>query len=328
MSLGFVSRKVLGALVTLLFVVCFNFFLFRVVETDPVATLFRGRNLTQEQRVRLEHQFGLDKSKGGQFVSYLEQTAKLNFGRSYESNAPVSQEIKNAAWPTIALVGVSTLLSTIFGVLIGIVAAWKRRSKTDYGWTGFTMATYAMPDFWLGMLLLVTLGVSLGLFPIGGIVEPGLRRDRRRAAPRPGAPHVPPVPDSDDRLPRRVRARDALVAPRHDARGLPDARARKGPARHRGPEQARRPERAAPGRDADRDQLRVHPLRARSRSRRSTPGRASGFSPTTACAGPTCRCCRASSSSSARPSSSSTSSRSFSTAFSIRGCGPDEEVGS
>ncbi len=172
MSLGFVSRKVLGALVTLLFVVCFNFFLFRVVETDPVATLFRGRNLTQEQRVRLEHQFGLDKSRGGQFVSYLGQTAKLNFGRSYESNAPVSQEIKNAAWPTIALVGVSTLLSTIFGVLIGIVAAWKRRSKTDYGWTGFTMATYAMPDFWLGMLLLVTLGVSLGLFPIGGIVNP------------------------------------------------------------------------------------------------------------------------------------------------------------
>jgi peptide/nickel transport system permease protein len=172
MSFGFVSRKVLGALVTLLFVICFNFFLFRVVETDPVATLFRGRNLTQEQRDRLTHQFGLDQSKGAQFVAYLEQTAKLNFGRSYESNEPVMTEIKDAAWPTIALVGVSTLLSTVFGVLIGIVAAWKRRSKTDYGWTGFTMATYAMPDFWLGMLLLVTLGVSLGLFPIGGIVDP------------------------------------------------------------------------------------------------------------------------------------------------------------
>jgi len=172
MSLRFVVRKVLGALVTLLFVVIFNFFLFRVVETDPVATLFRGHNLTQVQRDRLTHEFGLDKSKTGQFVAYMEQTARFNFGRSYESNQPVSQEIKDAAWPTIALVGVSTLLSTIFGVLIGIVAAWKRRSKTDYGWTGFTMATYAMPDFWLGMLLLVTLGVSLGLFPIGGIVDP------------------------------------------------------------------------------------------------------------------------------------------------------------
>jgi peptide/nickel transport system permease protein len=172
MSLGFVTRKVLGAMVTLAFVICFNFFLFRVVETDPVATLFRGRNLTQEQRQRLTHQFGLDKSEAGQFVAYIEQTARLNFGRSYETNAPVWQGIKDAAWPTIALVGVSTLLSTVFGVLIGIVSAWKRRSKTDYGWTGFTMATYAMPDFWLGMLLLVTFGVTLGLFPIGGIVDP------------------------------------------------------------------------------------------------------------------------------------------------------------
>jgi peptide/nickel transport system permease protein len=55
---------------------------------------------------------------------------------------------------------------------MGIAAAWKRGSRTDYGFTGFTMATYAMPDFWLGMLLLVTFGVSLGLFPIGGMSDP------------------------------------------------------------------------------------------------------------------------------------------------------------
>jgi peptide/nickel transport system permease protein len=85
----------------------------------------------------------------------------------------VSEEIWSRAWPTIALVGVSTLLSTIFGVMMGIAAAWKRGSKTDYGSTVFTMATYSMPDFWLGILLLVTLGVSLGLFPVGGMTDPG-----------------------------------------------------------------------------------------------------------------------------------------------------------
>ncbi len=58
-------------------------------------------------------------------------------------------------------------------MLIGIVAAWRRRSKADYGWTGFTMATYSMPDFWLGMLLLVTFAVSLGWFPVGGITDTG-----------------------------------------------------------------------------------------------------------------------------------------------------------
>jgi len=173
MSFRFVIRKVLAALATLVFVVCFNFFLFRVVETDPVANLYRGKNLTLEQRLEIRHQFGLDGSRGEQFVRYLQQTAKLNLGRSYSTNRPVMSDIWERAWPTIALVGVSTLLSTIFGVLIGIVAAWRRRSKADYGWTGFTMATYSMPDFWLGMLLLVTFAVTLGWFPVGGITDSG-----------------------------------------------------------------------------------------------------------------------------------------------------------
>ena len=89
MSARFISTKVLGSLVTLFFVVCFNFFLFRVVEGDPVANLYRGRNLTESQRAALTKQFGLDKSKSEQFVSYLEQTAQLNLGRSYTSNQPV-----------------------------------------------------------------------------------------------------------------------------------------------------------------------------------------------------------------------------------------------
>jgi peptide/nickel transport system permease protein len=172
-SLRFVTLKVLAALATLAFVVCFNFFLFRVVETDPVANLFRGKNLTVEQRLELRKEFGLDGSRGEQFLRYLQQTAQLNFGRSYSTNRPVVEDIWERAWPTIALVGVSTLLSAVFGVLIGIVAAWRRRSKADYGWTGFTMATYSMPDFWLGMLLLVTFAVALGWFPVGGITDAG-----------------------------------------------------------------------------------------------------------------------------------------------------------
>jgi len=172
-SARFVLVKVLGSLATLAFVVAFNFFLFRIVEGDPVANLFRGRNLTLEQRQELREQFGLDGSTLEQFGRYVQQTAQLNLGRSYTSNEPVIETIWERAWPTIALVGVSTLLSTVLGVLIGIAAAWKRGSPTDYASTGFTMATYSMPDFWLGMLLLITLAVLLGWFPVGGITDPG-----------------------------------------------------------------------------------------------------------------------------------------------------------
>jgi peptide/nickel transport system permease protein len=137
-----------------------------------VATLYRGRNLTDAQREELRHQFGLDGSKLDQFWHYLAQLAHFNLGRSYETNATVASEIWTAAWPTIALVGISTLLSTVFGVLMGISAAWRRGSVRDHGWTSFTMTTYAMPDFWLGMLLLIVFAVTLSWFPIGGITDP------------------------------------------------------------------------------------------------------------------------------------------------------------
>ena len=167
-----VIGKILASVGTLLFVVVFNFFLFRVVESDPVANLYRGRNLSQEQREELRREFGLDGSQAEQFARYVVQTAQLNLGRSYVSNEPVASEIARRAWPTVALVGVSALLSALIGILIGIVAAWRRGSKTDYVSTGFTMTTYSMPDFWLGMLLLLVFAVGLGWFPVGGIVDP------------------------------------------------------------------------------------------------------------------------------------------------------------
>jgi peptide/nickel transport system permease protein len=171
-SARFISRKVVGALITLVFVVCFNFFLFRVVETDPVASLFRGKELSQSQRAQLTKEFGLDGSQAEQFWSYLKETATLNFGRSYSTNQPVAAEIKRKALPTIALAGIAAILSAVFGVMLGIAAAWRRRTATDYSVTGFTMGTYSMPDFWLGMILLTVLAVGLGWFPVGGIVDP------------------------------------------------------------------------------------------------------------------------------------------------------------
>ena len=179
MSFGYFSRKVLAALATLAFVVCFNFFLFRVVESDPVATLFRGRNLTPTQRLELRREFGLDGSKREQFVRYLQQTAQLNFGRSYRSNQPVGVRDRRARVaddrPRRRVDGAVGVLRDPDRDRRGVA----RRSKADYGWTGFSMATYSMPDFWLGMLLLVTFAVTLGWFRSAG--------SRTRAPTRPAS---------------------------------------------------------------------------------------------------------------------------------------------
>ena len=68
--------------------------------------------------------------------------------------------------------GISAVLSAVFGIMLGIAAAWRRRTKADYSITAFTMATYSMPEFWLGMILLTFFAVVLGWFPVGGIEDP------------------------------------------------------------------------------------------------------------------------------------------------------------
>ena len=172
MTLRYAAGKILGALGTLAFVLVFNFFLFRVVESDPVATLYRGRNLTEAQRDELTRQFGLDGSRLEQFWNYVEQTLQLNLGRSYATNQPVIDEIWAATPQTIALVGVATLLSMVFGILMGISAGWRRGTNRDRLLTSASMTTWSTPDFWLGMILLTFFAVRLGLFPTGGIEDP------------------------------------------------------------------------------------------------------------------------------------------------------------
>ena len=172
MTARFVAGKLLGALGTLAFVVVFNFFLFRVVESNPVATLYRGRNLTDAQREELTRQFGLDGSKLEQFWRYVEQTAQLNFGRSYATNQPVIDEIWAAAPQTIALVGTATVLAMAVGILMGISAGWRRGTNRDRVLTSASIVTWSTPEFWLGMILLTFFAVRLGLFPTGGISDP------------------------------------------------------------------------------------------------------------------------------------------------------------
>ena len=172
MTARFVVGKVLGALGTLAFVLVFNFFLFRIVESDPVATLFRGRNLTDSQREELTRQFGLDGTKLEQFWRYLEQTAQLNFGRSYATNQPVIDEIWAAAPQTIALVGTATVLAMVLGLLMGISAGWRRGTNQDRVLTTTSIVTWSTPEFWLGMIFLTFFAVRLGLFPTGGISDP------------------------------------------------------------------------------------------------------------------------------------------------------------
>lgn len=163
----------LGSLLTLVFVLIFNFFLFRIVQKDPIGSLFRGRNVPQATVEALREAFGLDQPILTQFFYFLRETFQGNLGISYQSRQPVWNEIASAIPATVALVGTSALLSAVIGTIGGIVAAWRRNTWKDHAITSTTMVFYSMPDFWLGMILLVSFAVVLPWFPVGGMVDAG-----------------------------------------------------------------------------------------------------------------------------------------------------------
>jgi peptide/nickel transport system permease protein len=167
-----VIKKLIDAIVLLSMVLVFNFFLFRVVDRDPL-TRYRGRSkLSPEQRTAIIKRFGLDGSKWDQFVRYIERTLHGDFGRSFDSTKPVASEILDRLPNTLLLVGISTVLTIAIGIWMGIRAGWQRGGRFDAIATPISMALYGTPEFFLGMLFLAFLGAKFGWFPTGGVLDP------------------------------------------------------------------------------------------------------------------------------------------------------------
>jgi peptide/nickel transport system permease protein len=165
--------KVLGAVASLVFVLVVNFFLFRVLPGDPARTLGRGRFRTAAQLDAFRHTYGLDEPLPRQFLTFLHNTFTGNLGISLRYRVPVSDLIMERLWPTVLLVGTSTLLAMVIGVYIGTLGGWNRGSPFDRFSTGTTLTLYSMPEWWLGLLLIAALAVGLGpfpgIFPTGGL---------------------------------------------------------------------------------------------------------------------------------------------------------------
>jgi peptide/nickel transport system permease protein len=175
---GYLIGKVAQALLTLVFVVVFNFFLFRVMPGDPAALLLRGSAAFNPDTLeQVREDLGLDEPLPAQFVTYLGNTVALDLGDSFFARGrSVNTVIAERIWPTLLLVGTSTIASAIIGLIIGIYGGWKRGSAFDVGSLGFTLFVYSMPEFWFGILVLMAFAGGVGpfpaIFPTGGYETP------------------------------------------------------------------------------------------------------------------------------------------------------------
>lgn len=172
----FVAVKLGGAAISLLLVVVLGFFLFRVVPGDPVKTMTRDHATTAAQIADLRARMGLDRPLFVQFVDYVRDLLHGDLGTSFLYDQPVGTLILQRLWPTVLLVGTATLIAAVLGLWLGTRAGWRRGSTFDSVNTGIALTLWSVPQFWLGLILLMVFGVGVGpipgLFPVEGMTSP------------------------------------------------------------------------------------------------------------------------------------------------------------
>lgn len=168
----YILRKFGLAALTLAVVVVVDFYLFRVLPGDPVrAVIGRNVRISKESQDALRVQFGLDRPLHEQFFATIAQWAQGNLGISWSQRKPVSEILLSKLGNTLMLITLGQVFSILLGVSLGLFAGWKRKTALDVGSLSFSLVAWAMPTFWLGIILLATGSTWLGL-PTGGALSP------------------------------------------------------------------------------------------------------------------------------------------------------------
>ncbi len=182
-----ILRRVGFSFFTLLAVLVFNFFLFRILPGDPVQMIVNPR-MRPETLQLIRSDFGLDKpiwlnlqearSTGkvgdildSQFFLYFKNLIKGELGDSFHFRQPVAEVIGERLGPTILLVVTGEIAGIVLGSIMGLLTAWKKKSAIDASLMTLGLCAWALPPFWLGIILLL---LARGHLPMGGMMTTGV----------------------------------------------------------------------------------------------------------------------------------------------------------
>ena len=168
---AYVIRRVIYTLVLIVLVVTVNFVIFRLVPADPLAIMLSSSKLTPEQIQLLKKRFHIGEPLFVQYVYYITNLVQGEFGYSYRTQQPIAQEISRVLPNTLLLLGTSFAVSVVLGMILGIVAATRRGKGTDITIMFLGMTFYALPTFWIGLVLLLLLGYFAPIFPLRGTLS-------------------------------------------------------------------------------------------------------------------------------------------------------------
>jgi peptide/nickel transport system permease protein len=171
---NFILRRLFYAIPTLLGISIITFAIARLSPGDPIRLFTFGiRDFTQEDYLRLLHAYGLDKPLPLQYVDWVTNALRLNFGESLIYHREAATMIFERLPNTLQLAVTALLLQLAIGVPLGVIAALKRGSWADGAIRVFGVAGHAVPAFWLGQVLIILFAISLRWLPSQGMLTVG-----------------------------------------------------------------------------------------------------------------------------------------------------------
>ncbi len=168
--LRFVSLRVLHAVPTILLVIAVNFFALQLAPGDLVDVMTAEAGGAPAELVQhLRAQFGLDESVWRQFMLYVGNLLTLDLGYSFVNSAPVLDLIWSRLPASLLLMGTSLVVASSLGVLLGACSAHWRGRAADRVISSYSMVGFAVPLFWLALMLVIVFSVQLRWLPASGM---------------------------------------------------------------------------------------------------------------------------------------------------------------
>lgn len=166
----YIIRRLFNLIPVILGITLLVFAFLHLIPGDP-ATVLAGERATPEQVEALRERLGLNQPLPAQYLAFLWNLIRLNFGLSIMSGVPVAEEIK-LRWPaTFELSVASMLIAIVIGVPAGVLAAVRKNSAVDNVTMSGSLIGVSMPVYWLGLLLIYLFAVNLHWLPPSGRIS-------------------------------------------------------------------------------------------------------------------------------------------------------------
>ncbi len=170
--LRYIMRRLMQMIPTILGITIITFAVIHLAPGKPTDLMIQmNPKIDFEAREKLNKIYGLDKPVYVQYVNWLKLCAKFDFGKSFVDGRPVSEKILERLPITILINTLAIIIILSLAIPIGIKSAVRRDSAFDKITTVLLFLGFAVPTFWLGLILMSFFGVRLGILPISGIVS-------------------------------------------------------------------------------------------------------------------------------------------------------------